>query len=118
MYRYAGKNISCIKTAWEKTHNDGEKLDVGEWGFKNFSTAFRTFPYFRMEREAPLLKPQPKFSKPVSGDAGGGSSGDQSGRAGEGEMKKPEEKGKSSRFADKEVLKQHKGSLTYVSYLR
>merc|ERR1712039_677370 len=64
-HNYAGKNISCIKTAWEKTHNDDTKLDVGEWGFKNFSAAFRTFPYFWMQREAPLAQFQIPISKPM-----------------------------------------------------
>ncbi|CAD7929054.1 unnamed protein product [Amoebophrya sp. A120] len=120
-HKYAGKNISCIKTAWELTHNDGEKLDVGEWGFKNFSAAFRTFPYFRMEREAPFLKPQPKISDPT---ASAGSSSATGKAEADGEAPhaagSPSQKPivESSRLVEKEQIKQHKGSLTYVSYLR
>ncbi|CAD7924718.1 unnamed protein product [Amoebophrya sp. A25] len=132
---YAGKNISCLKTAWEMTHNDGDKLEVAEWGFKNFSSAFRTFPYFRMEREAPFLKPQPKISKPETSPSSVANSakseadstatkedvapagtkvGDGVAKGEASDVAPP----KSRARKEKETIKQHKGSLTYVSYLR
>jgi len=57
-HNYKGKNISTLKQSWEKTYGEeGESLDVGKYGFRNFLAAFKTIPYFRLEREAPLLHP-------------------------------------------------------------
>jgi len=47
--KYEGKNISCLKCAYEKTHLGKEKLDVSKYGFRKFSAALRTIPQFRLE---------------------------------------------------------------------
>lgn len=47
---YEGKNISCLKCAYEKTHlGKKEKLDVSKYGFRKFSAALRTIPQLRLE---------------------------------------------------------------------
>jgi hypothetical protein len=46
---YEGKNISTIKDAWQKRH-PGVKLDTTRWGFKNFSSAFRTVEGVSLEK--------------------------------------------------------------------
>ncbi|CAE8588000.1 unnamed protein product, partial [Polarella glacialis] len=45
---YEGKNISCIKDAWQKRH-PGQKLDMTKWGFKNFSSAMKTVESVTLE---------------------------------------------------------------------
>eukprot|EP00397_Hematodinium_sp_SG-2012_P032464 GEMP01034567.1.p1 GENE.GEMP01034567.1~~GEMP01034567.1.p1 ORF type:complete len:395 (+),score=81.28 GEMP01034567.1:368-1552(+) len=46
--KYEGKNLSCLKTAYEKTLKI--KADVGKFGFSNFSAAIRTISRLRVEK--------------------------------------------------------------------
>lgn len=127
---YAGKNISCIKNAWEKTH--GSKLDVGEYGFKNFSAAMKTSPYFRLEREAPMRQPLISISRPavaapdvgagddVQVEGAAGSSAGVEGQGAAGSSAGVERQGSAGSSAGDKLVgrKQPKGSLTFVAYLR
>lgn len=50
--KYEGKNISCLKCAYEKTHLGPKgKLDVAKYGFRRFSAALRTIPQLRLANQ-------------------------------------------------------------------
>jgi len=118
-HNYSGKNISCIKQSWELTYNDKDKLDVGVWGFKNFLAALNSVPYFRVEREAPLLKPEVSIWGGIleeMNNAGATSSKGSAAADKDGDAKETFTAAKKKNI--KKPLQQHKGSLTYVAYLR
>jgi len=49
--RYEGKNLSCIRDAWQK-RRPGQKLDVTRWGFKRFWMALKSIDGIVLESHA------------------------------------------------------------------